>query len=160
MLTVSNPRNFVWSELSLRDCARGNALDSYFTLKLFHTLMEELENTGADKLYDKLISPVTTVFADMEREGLRVSRDALKSVGKELNHSNINLEDGLYDYPQVHKDDNISSNSNLIEILYTREDGFRLYPPDNTAKGNPSVSAPTLKILLEQIESELSGRKT
>ena len=57
------------------------------------------------------------------------------------------------------KNDNLASNKDLIDILYTRETGMGLYPPDKTAKGNPSVSAPTLKLLLEQIEEELQSRE-
>ena len=34
-----------------------------------------------------------------------------------------------------------------------------LYPPDRTGKGKPSVSAPTLKLLLEHIEEELQTRE-
>ena len=55
-------------------------------------------------------------------------------------------------------DDNLSSNNDLIEILYTREDAFEMYPPDRTGKGSPSVSAPTLKLLLTFIEEELASR--
>lgn len=51
MLTVSNPNNFKWDELSLSECARGNAMDAYFTLKLFHVFMEILDSTGLEKLY-------------------------------------------------------------------------------------------------------------
>ena len=43
-------------------------------------------------------------------------------------------------------------------ILYTREGGMELYPPDRTPKGAPSVSAPTLKLLLEHIDEELERR--
>ena len=64
----------------------------------------------------------------------------------------------MYGYSQVITDDNLSSNNDLIEILYTREGAFEMYPPDRTAKGTPSVSAPTLKLLLDHIEEELKKR--
>jgi len=35
---------------------------------------------------------------------------------------------------------------------------MELYPPDRTPKGAPSVSAPTLKLLLEHIDEELERR--
>jgi hypothetical protein len=41
----------------------------------------------------------------------------------------------------------LSSNNDLIEILYTREEGMGLYPPDRTGKENLSVAAATLKPL-------------
>ena len=52
----------------------------------------------------------------------------------------------------------MSSNNDLIEILYTREDGMGLYPPDRTGKEKPSVAAATLKLLVEHIEEELAKR--
>ena len=38
------------------------------------------------------------------------------------------------------------------------EESFGVYPPDRTAKGAPSVSAPTLKLLLEYVNEELAKR--
>ena len=83
----------------------------------------------------------------------------LNSVGKDLSSKNMEEEDNLYYCSGIRKTDNMSSNNDLIEILYTREDGLELYPPDKTAKGNPSVSAPTLKLLLEHIDEELESRE-
>jgi len=71
---------------------------------------------------------------------------------------NVDEADDLHYHNQVEKADNLSSTNDLIKILYTREGGFGLYPPDRTAKGAPSVSAPTLKIVLEHLEDELKKR--
>lgn len=158
MLTVTNPKTFDWSSMPLLDCAKGNALDSYFTLKLFHCLLEIMEEEGSDKLYEHLMSPITPVFVDMEYAGINISREALQKVGKELRDTNINGEDSLYDHENLGITDNLASGKDMVGIFYTREDGFGLYPPDKTSKGNPSVSAPTLKILLGQIEEELAKR--
>ena len=103
--------------------------------------------------------PSLKTFAEMEYEGLNVDLDVLDSVGKQLNTKNMNEEDFLYTCKSVLKTDNLSSNNDLIEILYTREGGMGLYPPDKTSKGKPSVSAPTLKLLLEHIDQELSSRE-
>ena len=77
---------------------------------------------------------------------------------KQLKELTLNQEDSLYIFDQVNKTDNLGSNNDLIDIFYLREGGFEFYPPDKTAKGSPSVSAPTLKILLEQINEELIKR--
>ena len=159
MLTVNNPKNFDWSSMSLHDCAKGNALDAYFTLKLFHICEEKLQEYGMLGLYENLMAPATEAFKDMEYAGLDVSQERLKMVGKELFEKNVDQADSLYAFKQVNKEDNLSSNNHLIEVLYTREGGFNHYPPDKTAKGSPSVSAPTLKLLLEQIENELRTRE-
>jgi hypothetical protein len=72
--------------------------------------------------------------------------------------ANIQQEDTLYEFDEIQTEDNLSSNNDLIEVLYTRDGGFGMYPPDRTMKGSPSVSAPTLKLLLSQIEEELEKR--
>jgi len=158
MLTVNNPKTFDWANMSLSDCCEGNAADSYFTLKLFNLIEGKITELGMDKIISKLIMPSLSTFSQMEYEGMMVSEDKLKVVGHELYVHNIEEEDDLYEFDQVKTSDNLSSNNDLIEILYTREEGFELYPPDRTGKGSPSVAAPTLKLLLEQIEEELKKR--
>ena len=110
------------------------------------------------KLLDKVVMPSLETFADMEYHGLDVDPTVLDSVGRELGTKNMNEEDFLYSCKGVTKTDNLSSNNDLIEILYTRDGGMGLYPPDKTSKGKPSVSAPTLKLLLEHIDEELKSR--
>ena len=158
MLTVNNPKTFDWAGMSLSDCCEGNAADSYFTLKLFNLIEGKLEELGMGKIISKLIMPSLSTFSEMEYEGMRVSEEKLKEVARQLTSANIEQEDALYGFDEVKTSDNLSSNNDLIEILYTRDEGFGLYPPDRTAKGTPSVSAPTLKLLLGQIEEELENR--
>jgi len=158
MLTVDNPKKFDWSGMSLHDCAEGNALDSYFTLKLYNVCEKKLKKLNMMHLYKNLMSPATEVFSGMEYKGLDISQDTLNVVGKELYLKNVEDADSLHYHDQVKKEDNLSSTNDLIKILYTREDGFGLYPPDRTAKGSPSVAAPTLKIILEHLEDELKKR--
>ena len=95
---------------------------------------------------------------NMEYEGLLVSDTKLALLRKDLKELTLNQEDSLYHFNQVKKTDNLASNNDLIDLFYLREGGFEFYPPDKTAKGSPSVSAPTLKILLEQINEELVKR--
>jgi len=134
-------------------------MDSYFTLKLFGLVEEKLEEIGVLPFVDKILSKSLETFAEMEYEGLNVSKSRLALLGRKLRELTLNQEDSLYHFTQVDKKDNLSSNNDLIDIFYLREGGFEFYPPDKTAKGSPSVSAPTLKILLEQINEELSKRK-
>ena len=158
MLTIKNPKTFDWANMALSDCCEGNAADSYFTLKLFDLIEDKIRDLGMEKIISQLIMPSLSTFSQMEYEGMQVSEDKLKEVGRQLRVANIEEEDGLYNFKQVKTSDNLSSNLDLIEILYTREGAFELYPPDRTGKGSPSVSAPTLKLLLEHIEEELKKR--
>ena len=158
MLTIKNPKTFDWANMALSDCCEGNAADSYFTLKLFNLIEEKLNDLGMGNLLSKLIMPSLSTFSEMEHAGMHVCEEKLESVGRSLRVANIDEEDNLYGFEEVTTMDNLSSNNDLVEILYTREEGFGLYPPDRTAKGTPSVSAPTLKLLLEHIEEELNRR--
>ena len=158
MLTIDNPSKFDWANMDLSDCCEGNAMDTYFTLKLFDLIMDKLDGQPVMKLIENVVMPSLETFAEMEYNGLDVDPTTLESVGKQLRSTNIEEEDFLYTCKSVTKTDNLSSNNDLIEILYTREDGMELYPPDKTAKGKPSVSSPTLKLLLEHIDTELESR--
>lgn len=133
-------------------------MDAYFTLKLFDLVEGKLRDLGVFDFVEKILPKALGTFADMEYEGLRVSEDKLSTLGKELQELTLNQEDSLYLFAQVNKKDNLASNNHLIDIFYLREGGFEFYPPDKTAKGSPSVSAPTLKLLLEQITEELVKR--
>jgi len=158
MLTIDNPSKFDWANMDLSDCCEGNAMDTYFTLKLFDLIMEKLEGQPVMNLIENVVMPSLETFAEMEYNGLDVDLNTLESVGKQLRSTNMDEEDFLYTCKSVTKSDNLASNNDLIEILYTREEGMELYPPDKTAKGKPSVSAPTLKLLLEHIDAELESR--
>jgi len=158
MLTISNPKTFKWSEMSLSDCCEGNAMDTYFTLKLFNLIEDKIKDLGMGKITSELIMPALTPFSEMEFNGMHVSEGRLGSVARQLSSSNIEEEDNLYTFDQVSTSDNMASNKDLIDILYTREGSFEVYPPDRTPKGKPSVSAPTLKLLLSQVEEELESR--
>jgi DNA polymerase I-like protein with 3'-5' exonuclease and polymerase domains len=158
MLTIKNPKTFDWANMDLSDCCEGNAADTYFTLKLYNLIQDKLADLGMENIINRLIMPSLDTFSQMEYEGMQVCEEKLETVGRQLRTSNIDAEDSLYGHAEVQVSDNLSSNNDLIEILYTREGGFELYPPDRTPKGTPSVSAPTLKLLLEQIEEELTKR--
>ena len=158
MLTINNPKTFDWANMALSDCCEGNALDAHFTLKLFDLVEERLDDLGVLPFVEKVLPSALQTFSDMEHGGLLVSDDKLARLERELYQLTVNQEDSLYEYDQIQKTDNLSSNNDLIEVFYTREGGFEFYPPDKTTKGSPSVSAPTLKLLKDQINEELSRR--
>jgi DNA polymerase I-like protein with 3'-5' exonuclease and polymerase domains len=159
MLTIKNPKKFDWKNMPLSDCCEGNAMDSYFTLKLFNLICEKMEKEPMFKLIEEIMMPSLEIFSEIEYNGMDVDPSVLGDVGKNLRSKNMDEEDFLYTCNGVAKTDNLASNADLIEILYTREGSMEMYPPDKTAKGKPSVSAPTLKLLLEHVEEELSNRE-
>jgi len=156
MLTVSDPKNFDWANLSLTDCLEGNAYDAYATIHVFFKLIEKLNDKTPKLMHlmEELVMPAFPMFIEMERKGLHVDLNRLKELDKEIKQDILEKEDSLHFYPQVKDVDNLNSTKDLIKILYTREDGFGLFPPQLTPKEQPSVAADTLKIILAQI-SEL-----
>lgn len=157
MLTV-NGKNFDWVNIPLADCLYGNAADTYFTLKLFNVLEEKLKDEGCWEIMSKLLSPVLPVFADMEFEGLHVEKKELGSVGKALDFKAMSIEDDLLMNAHVSTSANLASTVDLREILFTSEEGFLLYPPKRTAKGEPSTDKATLDEILDFITDELKDR--
>jgi DNA polymerase-1 len=157
MLTVRNANNFDWSSLGLEECARGNALDASFTLRVYELLLEKLEENGTYNTFDKLLSPLFPVFAEIEFAGLDVNPNELDNVGRTLMNLLVDIEDGLYMTDKVAKTANLTSTADLIQVLYT-EEGFGFYPPKITEKGKPSTDKQTLDTLLDQIDMELEKR--
>ena len=158
MLTIKNPKTYDWANMPMSDLLEGNAADTYFTLKLFNLIEEKLEDIKLMNLHNNLVSPALEMFSEMEFNGLQVSKDMLAVVARQLNVSNIEEEDRLYEFDEVLTTDKLSGDD-LLGILYTREEGFALYPPDRTPKGKPSAAAPTFELLLEHIEEELQSRE-
>lgn len=157
MLTVRNANNFDWSSLGLEECARGNALDASFTLRIYELLLEKLEENGTYNTFDKLLSPLFPVFAEIEFAGLDVNPNELDNVGRTLMNLLVDIEDGLYMTDKVAKTANLTSTADIIQVLYT-EEGFGFYPPKITEKGKPSTDKQTLDTLLDQIDMELEKR--
>jgi DNA polymerase I-like protein with 3'-5' exonuclease and polymerase domains len=101
---------------------------------------------------------MTPVFAEIEYNGLEVDSGTLDNLNKDLESKIVQKHQDIKSIPEVSAEDNMNSSADLIDILFTRENSFQLYPPVNTAKGKPSVNAECIEILLEQIEEELESR--
>lgn len=158
MLTVKDGKKQDWANMSLFDLAQGGAEDVYFTYKINEILSKEVENIGLTKLYDVLISPLTTEFAEMEREGLRIDRNLLPEIGAALEKLIAQKNQELRAIPEV-KDYNLGSPAQKAAILFTDEEGFALYPPMRSKKTDaPSTDAKCMDELINQIEEELESR--
>jgi DNA polymerase I-like protein with 3'-5' exonuclease and polymerase domains len=170
MLTVNNPKAVNWSDMPLAEMARGNALDTYFTLKCYDVLINKLEDGGMVDTYKNIIEPSTKFFVEVELDGLLISEPQLEKLGAELHDNIINIEDKLYAFKEVKKDISLKSSHDLVRTLFSLvksskdwvEDsegyGFGLYPPIFTSKRQPSTSAEALDILKVQIKDELLRR--
>ncbi len=155
-----------WKNMPLAQMARGNALDAYFTLKIFHKLEKRVNDLKMKNLYEKLMVPAVEFFKDMELDGLLISAPKVEQLGKELRIDIDSKEDQLFSFKQVNKTYELTSTDDLVKVLYSAdkkhnivEGGFNLYPPISSEKtGAPSTSAEALDILLEQLQDEINKR--
>jgi DNA polymerase I-like protein with 3'-5' exonuclease and polymerase domains len=158
MLTVKDPKKQNWAEMSLADLAEGNAQDAFFTLRIFELLETQIKDLNLHHLYGSLIAPMTPIFAEIEYNGLNVDSQTLDVLNTQLDSKIKDKEAEIRALPEVSTEDNLNSTQDLVDILFTREGSFQLYPPVNTAKGKPSVNSECIDILLEQIDEELESR--
>lgn len=166
MLTVENPKTVDWANLSLTDCAYGNALDTAYTLKLFELFEEKIEKEGPIKLFRNMIVPAMKHFARAEWKGIPISREELERQGKKLQARLMDIEDSLYTIIG-RTDINFGSNKQLGEVLFLKGDSknieedssiLKLHPPTRTPTGAPQVDEFALNLLVEEIEKELEQR--
>lgn len=146
-----------WANTPLPELVKGNAMDTFYTLRIFRELEPELEKLGSLEVSEVLYAPLSNIFAEVEKEGMEVDLGELGVVKKNLDSTIIDIEDKLYALPEVQADDNLGSTLDLRKILYS-EEGFGFYAPKFTDKDQPSTDKETLEELLSQIEEELDSR--
>jgi len=156
-----------WANMPLPMMARGNALDAYFTLKIFKKLSRKLEDLKMTDTYYNLIAPSINMFVGMEVDGMLISKSKVDELGKGLKTDIEEKEESMYSYDEIpDKMMQVTSTDDLIKILYSVDKklnivdmGFGLFPPISSEKTNaPSTSAEALDILLEQLEEEINRR--
>jgi DNA polymerase I-like protein with 3'-5' exonuclease and polymerase domains len=169
MLTVDG-KKFDWRNIPLMQCADGNAKDTYATAKVYAKLLDEVRQKKLEKLYEKLISPLTIAFRDMEYEGLLIDEDKLNELDVEIEEK-IRLADiALRESAGLGEEDNLNSTAQLVNIIYSfkkdekgvwvqvDEFGLGLYPFDFTKKGAPSTNEETLTKVKIMVEEEYTRR--
>ena len=158
MLSVKNANNVVWEDMPLADLARGNALDIHFTYQIDEIISEEYDSEEQKNLVEYVLCPLLVPVARMEYKGIDISEENMMNINSGLISAIMEKEDSLYSIDGVASSDNLNSSDDLGEILYAREGGMELYPPDWTSKNKPKTCKTTLGILLEQIDDELEKR--
>jgi len=90
--------------------------DVTFQLKEIFTL--ELDKTDTKKLFEEIEIPLVSVLADMEKEGIRVDTDFLKSLSATLEVDIKALEAGIYE--TAGEKFNLASPKQLGDILFDK----------------------------------------
>jgi len=169
MLTVENSTKFDWKTIGLVDCLEGNAIDTYFTFKVFDRLKDELEKRDLILFYEKILSPVSILSDTIEFDGLIISTEELDNldiqITEKLNSINAHLH-------KIVNDDsiNFASNKDLTKVLFSLEknnetgeydiidSGLGLYSPQRTEADAPSTEAETLRIIRDHLMGEILNR--
>lgn len=159
MLTVQDPSKHDWANMSLLDIADGNSADVFMTWKIFQELEKQMIKLGLMDIYDKLLSPLTTRFSNIERRGLGVNMHAVDKMEAPLREDIVATDKKIREIPKVPKDINLASSKQLVDLLFEDEGGFLLYPPNRSKKTNkPSADGKTIEELMGLIEAELERR--
>ena len=92
--------------------------DADVTLKLKHILEKELVTASADKLFYDIEMPLVRVLAYMERNGARISTEALKETSRYFTERLMQIEREIYELAGFSF--NIASPKQVGEVLFER----------------------------------------
>ncbi|WP_177731562.1 DNA polymerase I [Flavobacterium inviolabile] len=105
-------------DVELEDVKEYAVEDADITLQLKELFSEQLDKTGTKKLFDDIEIPLVTVLAAMEREGIRLDVDFLKSLSKELDNDIKVFEQQIYE--TAGEKFNLASPKQLGDILFDK----------------------------------------
>lgn len=92
--------------------------DADITLQLKEIFTLELDKTGTKKLFEEIEIPLVKVLADMEKEGIRVDVDFLKSLSKTLDDDIKILEANIFE--TAGEKFNLASPKQLGDVLFDK----------------------------------------
>jgi DNA polymerase-1 len=105
-------------EVELEDIKEYAVEDADVTFQLKELFSVELDKTETKKLFEEIEIPLVTVLADMEKEGIRLDTDFLKSLSQELENDIKTLEAGIYEI--AGEKFNLASPKQLGDILFDK----------------------------------------
>ncbi|MGO4904644.1 DNA polymerase I [Flavobacterium sp. W20_MBD1_R3] len=105
-------------EVALEEIKEYAVEDTDITLQLKEIFTLELDKTGTKKLFEEIEIPLVTVLADMEKEGIRVDVDFLRSLSKTLDDDIKILETKIYE--TAGEKFNLASPKQLGDILFDK----------------------------------------
>ena len=108
-----------YSEASLikpDELAKLACLNAYCVRNAWTVISERLQNTGMIHLFNEIEMPLVFVLYDMEREGIMVDKEGLKSYGDMLAIKIVSLEKEIYE--MAGSEFNINSPKQLGVVLF------------------------------------------
>ena len=142
-------RKTLMGKNSVKELSYGNSevlrkvycYEAYVALKAYDVLADKLSESGMTDIYNKIEIPVLYVLRSMEREGIRVNKEALRQYGIDLVDKIKFYEDSIY--KQAGARFNINSPKQLGEILFEKLE----LPSGKKTKTGYSTSADVLEKL-------------
>ncbi len=105
-------------DVALEEIKEYAVEDTDVTWQLKNIFTQELEQTETKKLFEEIEIPLVKVLADMEKEGIRVDVDFLKSLSKTLDEDIKILEASIYE--TAGEKFNLASPKQLGDILFDK----------------------------------------
>ncbi len=105
-------------DVALEEIKEYAVEDADVTWQLKNIFTQELEQTETKKLFEEIEIPLVKVLADMEKEGIRVDVDFLKSLSKTLDEDIKILEASIYE--TAGEKFNLASPKQLGDILFDK----------------------------------------
>ena len=100
------------------DVARYACEDAEATFRLVAPLREQLKSAGAEKLFHELEMPLACILQRMEAHGIRLDKDGLRELGKNLSRRHSQLEDRIFEI--AGEPFNLNSPKQLGPILFEK----------------------------------------
>ncbi|HEY4618195.1 MAG TPA: DNA polymerase I [Flavobacterium sp.] len=105
-------------EIDLEEIKEYATEDADVTFQLKQLFSVELEKTETKKLFEEIEIPLVKVLADMEKEGIRLDTDFLKSLSHDLDNDIKKLEATIYEI--AGENFNLASPKQLGDILFDK----------------------------------------
>jgi len=117
-LIGSGRKQILMSEVPLERVASYSCEDADFTLRLFKVFKEKLKKSGQEELFFTIEMPLLSILFEMERRGILIDPQILKSQKQSLMSSLEELVEEIY--KEVGFRFNINSPAQLSDVLFNR----------------------------------------
>ncbi|OGW21266.1 MAG: DNA polymerase I [Nitrospirae bacterium GWB2_47_37] len=107
-----------FAEVPLDEATQYAAEDAALAMELKNIIFEKLKNEGLDDLYFNIEMPLIYVLAGMEEEGVRINKERLEELSKELEREIGIIESRIY--AGAGESFNINSPKQLQKILFEK----------------------------------------
>ena len=105
-------------DVPIEDVVEYAGEDADITLQLKHILEKEIKENNLESLLHDVEEPLSYVLAEMEYEGVKIDKDALAKMSKELEIAALEAQEKIFEL--AGQEFNIASPKQLGEILFDK----------------------------------------